>query len=167
VDRLGREPLDPALRDRLTARLDTLRMAGGDVQVTGPVYVPLEIVLTVCARPGYVRSAVRAALVERFSTRDLPGGARGFFHPDNLTFAQPVYLSTVVAAAMAVPGVRWVDATPGPPGPNRFQRWGVPPAQEEAAAGRIQLGRLEVARCDSEATDPADGQIRFQLTGGL
>jgi hypothetical protein len=62
--------------------------------------------------------------------------------------------------------VRWVDATPGPPGPNRFQRWGVPSAQE-AAAGRIQLGRLEVARCDSEATDPADGQIRFQLTGGL
>ena len=166
VDRLGREPLDQALRDRLTARLDTLRMAGGDVQVAGPVYVSLEIVLTVCVRPEYVRSAVRATLVERFSTRDLPGGARGFFHPDNLTFAQPVYLSTVVAAAMAVPGVRWVDATPGPPGPNRFQRWGVPPAQE-AATGRIQLGRLEVARCDSEATDPADGQIRFRLTGGL
>jgi hypothetical protein len=32
----------------------------------------------------------------------------GFFHPDNLTFGEGVYLSKLVAAAQAVPGVEGV-----------------------------------------------------------
>jgi hypothetical protein len=109
---------------------------------------------------------VKRALLDRFSARDLPGGGRGFFHPDNFTFAQPVHLSAVVAAAMAVDGVRWVETQPGPDRPNKFQRWGQPAAGEHAA-GRIAMGRLEVARCDSDPNEPENGRIEFVVTGGL
>ena len=60
---------------------------------------------------------------------------------------------------MTVAGVAWVDVV-------TFQRFGQPPAGE-LAAGLIPMDRLEVARCDSEATDPAAGRISFIMTGGL
>jgi hypothetical protein len=166
VDRLGGAPVDADFRSRLSVRLDHYRMAGTDVEVTAPLFVPLEIVLTVCVQPGHFRGTVQRALVERFAARNLPGGARGFFHPDDLSFGQPIYLSAVVAAAMTVPGVQWVDASRDTDVRNRFQRWGVP-AADELRKGRIPIDRLEVARCDSEAGDPAEGRISFLMTGGL
>lgn len=159
VDRTGGTGLDAVLRRELAARLDRYRMAGTDVEVRSPVYVPIEIVLSVCVAPGYFRGTVRRALVERFADRDLPGGLRGFFHPDNVTFAQPVYLSAVVAEAMSVAGVARVDV-------DRFGRLGRP-ADDDRAAGLIALGALEVARCDSEPRDGSAGRIEFVMAGGL
>ncbi len=159
VDRQGGTGADAAFRAELAAELEPYRMAGGDVVVQPPVYVPVDIELTVCVAAGYFRGTVKAALIQAFSTRDLPGGGRGFFHPGNFTFAQPVYLSAVVAAAMAVAGVAWVEVV-------TFQRSGQP-AAGELAAGLIAMDRLEVARCDSEAADSAAGRISFTMTGGL
>jgi hypothetical protein len=166
VDRRRGAAVDEVFRSDLAAFLESFRMAGVDVEVDAPVPVSLDIVLTVCVAPAHSRSAVERALLDRFSARDLPGGGRGFFHPDNFTFGQAVYLSTLVAQAMAVDGVRWVETQPGPDRPNRFQRWGEPEAGEHAA-GRIAMGRLEVARCDSDPNEPENGRIEFVLTGGL
>ena len=44
-------------------------------------------------------------LLDLFSDRALPVGGRGLFHPDNLTFGSPIYLSALIAAAMRVDGV--------------------------------------------------------------
>jgi hypothetical protein len=159
VDRQDGAGADPAFRAELAAELEPYRMAGSDVVVQPPAYVPLDIGLTVYLAPGYFRGTVKLALIQAFSARDLPGGGRGFFHPANFTFATPVYLSQVIAAAMAVAGVARADAV-------TFERFGQPPAGE-LAAGLIVMDRLEVARCDSEATDPAAGRISFDMTGGL
>jgi hypothetical protein len=159
VDRIGGTGLDAGLQDDLATVLDGYRMAGTDVEVRAPVYVPIEIVLSVCVASGYFRGTVKRALVELFSDRDLPGGGRGFFHPDNFTFAQPVYLSAVVAAAMSVAGVARVDV-------DRFGRLGRP-AGDEPAPWLIAMDRLEVARCDSEPRDPSAGRIEFAMVGGL
>ncbi|HEY0530284.1 MAG TPA: putative baseplate assembly protein [Actinoplanes sp.] len=158
VDRIGGTGLDPALRDDLAARLDRSRMAGTDVEVRAPIYVPIDIGLSVCVAPGYFRGTVKRSLVDRFSDRDLGGGDRGFFHPDNFTFAQPVYLSAVVAAAMAVAGVARVDA-------DRFGRLGRPD-EDLRGTGLIAMDRVEVARCDSEPEDGTAGRITFEMAGG-
>jgi hypothetical protein len=115
---------------------------------------------------GYLRSNVKGALLETFAARDLPDGRRGFFHPDNFTFGETVYLSKIVAAAMAVPGVRWVDTAEGPGRPNRFGRWGEP-AHGERDAGLIEFGRLEIARLDNDPNAPEKGKIEFIMRGGL
>lgn len=159
VDRRRGAAVDPLFRKGLTRRLDRFRMAGSDVEVAGPVLVALDVALTVCVAPGHLQGAVTEALLDRLSARDLPGGMRGFFHPDELTFAQPVYLSAVVAAAMAVAGVAWVQ-------PTRFQRLGLP-AAGELAAGVIRMDRLEVASCDSDPARPDRGRIDFDVIGGF
>jgi hypothetical protein len=159
VDRRRGAAVDADFRKELTRGLDRARMAGSDVEVAAPMLVALDIAVTVCVAPGHLRGAVLQALLDRFSARDLPGGARGFFHPDELTFAQPVYLSAVVAAAMALPGVTWVRVT-------RFQRLGLP-AVGELAAGVIRMDRLEVASCDSDPARPDRGRIDFDVLGGV
>jgi hypothetical protein len=121
---------------------------------------------SVCVEPGYLRSDVKQALLRRLSNQDLPDGSRGFFHPDNFTFAQPVYLSEVIVAAMGVPGVRWVSVDPEADPPARFQRWGEAP-RAEIANGYIDIGRLEIAQLDNDPNKPENGKIEFHMEGGL
>ncbi len=166
VDRMGGRPVDARFEAELRAFLERFRLAGHDLEIDGPRFVPLEIVLTVCVAPGYFRDQVKEALLEVFSNRDLPDGRRGFFHPDRFTFGQPVHLSPIVAAAMDVPGVQWVDAEETPAKPNRFRRWGEP-SHGEAAQGRIPMGRLEIARLDNDPSRPENGKIDFVMVGGL
>lgn len=166
VDRLGGLPVDAAFESEMRAHLERFRLAGHDVEIDAPRFVPLDIALTVCVAPGFYRSVVKQALLERFSSIDLPGGERGFFHPDNFTFGQPVFLSQIIAHAMATPGVYWVDADDTPSKPNRFRRWGQP-ARGEFAVGRITMGRLEIARLDNDLNRAENGRIDFLMQGGL
>src|SRR5262249_44370686 len=53
VDRVGGAPVDAPFEEALTAFLDTFRLAGYDLEVDAPVYVPLDIAFTVCVLPGY------------------------------------------------------------------------------------------------------------------
>ena len=164
VDRLGGLPVDAAFEADLRGFLERYRLAGQDVEIDGPIQVPLDLVMSVCVAPGYFRSDVRAALLDVFSTTRADG-TPGFFHPDNFTFGQDVYLSQVVAAAMGVPGVVYVDLGRGDPR-NRFRRFGVPD-RGELEAGRIDLARLEIARLDNSADLPENGRLDFNLEGGL
>jgi len=166
ADRADGLALDQPFRQGLSGFLDAYRLAGYDLEIEPPVFVPLDIAFTVCVSPGYFRSNVEQALLDTFSNRDLPDGRRGFFHADNFSFGQPVYLSRIIAAAMQVPGVHWVDTDDRPPKPNRFQRWGQLPAGE-TAAGEIDFGRLEVARLDNDPNAPENGRIEFFMEGGL
>ena len=165
VDRQDGQPVTTEFERALRRWLDRFRLAGYDLEIDGPRYVALDIALTVCVAPGYYQSSVKKALLDRFSRRALPDGRRGFFHPDNFTFGQPVYLSQIIAAAMQTPGVQWVDAAEGPAKPNHFRRWGHP-SYGEAAAGRINLGRLEIARLDNDPNMPERGKLEFLMGGG-
>ncbi len=159
VDRLGGRTIDATFADDLRAFIDSFRLAGHDLEIDGPTPVPLDIALDVCAAPGYFRSDVKLALLETLSSVDLPDGRRGFFHPDNFTFGQPVYLSRIIAAAMSVPGVAWVQ-------PTRFQRWGHA-ANNEIANGLLTTGRLEIARLDNDPNRPENGKLELDMQGGL
>jgi hypothetical protein len=166
VDRTGGFPIDAAFEADLRAFLERFRLAGQDLEIDGPQFVPLDVALTVCVAPRYFRSDVKAALHEVFAATDLPGGRRGFFHPDNFTFGDPVYLSRIIAEAMAVPGVAWVDAEVSATKPNRFQRWGNA-YQGEYEQGFIEMGSLEIARLDNDPNRPENGKIEFFMEGGL
>jgi hypothetical protein len=134
-------------------------MAGVDVEVDGPVFVPLDIALEVCVQPGYFRSHVKQALLAAFSNQLLPGGRRGFFHPDAFTFGQSLYISKLVEATLAVPGVASLVVA-------RFQRWGRR-AGSELADGVIAPAHLEILRLDNDPSFPENGRIEFVMSGGL
>lgn len=159
VDRRGSDALDPTFETELTTFIERYRFAGHDVEIDAPRFVPLDIELKVCTKPGHFPADVQRRLLEIFSAEVRPNGDLGFFHPDRLTFGQPVYLSKVIAAAMQVPGVAYAT-------PLRFQRLGLNPAGE-IAAGRIAMERLEIARLDNDTNAPENGRIRFDVTTGV
>ncbi|HEB78743.1 MAG TPA: putative baseplate assembly protein [Methylothermaceae bacterium] len=166
VDRKGGRPVDPAFEAELRGFLERFRIAGYDLEIEPPRFAPLEIVLTVCVEPTHYRDQVLRMLMEAFSDRDLPDGRRGFFHPDNFTFGQAVDYSAVIATAMAVPGVRWVDGYERSGSRNRFRRWGEA-YNQEAEKGKIEIGPLEIGRLANDPNRPEDGRIDFILEGGL
>lgn len=166
VDRAGGREVDDDFEAELESWIDRFELAGHDVEIEPPRFVALDIALTVCVEAGYLRSDVEEALLQVFGSVDLPGGRRGYFHPDELTFGQPVYLSRLIARAMDVPGVRWVEVDPAGDPPARFQRWGQKP-RGEIEQGYIDIGRLEIARLDNDPNAPENGRIAFHMEGGL
>lgn len=158
VDRLQGAPVDAGFESAVIAHVDRYRMAGYDLEVDGPRYVPLEIELFVCVRPEYFRSDVKARLLEVLSSRTRPDGRTGLFHPDRFTFGQTVYLSPILAAARDVAGVASAAA-------RVFQRQGRD-ERRHLDAGRLELGRLEIARLDNDPNFPERGVLRIGLSGG-
>jgi hypothetical protein len=158
VDRLGGRSVERNFEAALRAHLERFRMAGHDLEIDGPRFVALELVLEVCVQPGYFRSDVAAALLEVLGSRTLPDGRRGHFHPDNLTFGQSVLLSPIVAAAAAVPGVRDVQAV-------TCQRLGVE-SRTAIDEGALAIGRLEIPRLDNDPNFPERGVLTLDLRGG-
>jgi hypothetical protein len=165
VDRAAGLAVDDEFEADLGGWIDRYKLAGHDVEIEPPRFISLDVALTVCVKKGYFRSDVKEALVEAFSGVDLPGGQRGYFHPDNFTFGEPVYLSRLIARAMDVPGVRWVEVDPDGDPPARFQRWGELP-RGEIAQGFIDIGRLEIVRLDNDPNAPENGRIVFHMEGG-
>ncbi|MCK6508264.1 hypothetical protein L6R53_33715, partial [Myxococcota bacterium] len=99
ADRCGGADVDQGFENALIAGLEPYRLAGQDLEVEAPRYVPLELALTVCVKPEHQRSHVEAALRAQLGSRLLPDGRRGVFHPDRLSFGQTLYLSPLQAAA--------------------------------------------------------------------
>ncbi len=155
VDRRHGRPVDAAFEAELAEFLEPYRLAGCDLEIEPPRVVPLDIALAIVVAPGHLRADVKRALLHEFAA---------LFHPDNLTLGQPVYLSRLVAAAMAVPGVSIVDIDER--AGTRFRRWGEPD-RGELAAGRITMARLEVARLDNDPRSPEHGRLDFLMRGGI
>ncbi|HTL19022.1 MAG TPA: putative baseplate assembly protein, partial [Patescibacteria group bacterium] len=132
VDPLASETPDDTLLRHITGHLHPFRRIGHDLAVEAAHYVSIQLAMTVCVLPQYLRGHVEAVLLDVFSNRVLPNGKSGFFHPDNLTFGEGVYLSAIIAAAQAVPGVQNVKVT-------TFQRLFDPP-NNELNTGVLPLG---------------------------
>ncbi len=158
IDPAGIDQPDPALMDEVRACLERFRRMGHDLAVRPARYVPLRIALEVCALPHFQRGHVKAALLDAFSTRALTGGRRGFFHPDNLTFGEGIYLSRIVAAAQAVPGVECVTVT-------ELHRLFEAP-NRELETGVLPLGGWEIARLDNDPSFPEHGMLEIHVNGG-
>ncbi len=158
IDPRGSETLSSGLQDELLGYLEPYRRMGHDLHVETAVYVPLDLKLTVCTLPGYQAGHVKAALEERFSNRRLGGGRIGFFHPDNQSFGEGIYLSALIAAAQAVPGVECVTVT-------RFERQFVGP-NRELENGVLPLAANEIAQLDNDPNYPEHGQLTIEIHGG-
>jgi len=159
VDRANGSLIDDDFREKVLAFLAPFRLAGHALELDNPRFVPLDLALTVQVKPDYFRRDVRLQLQQTFSDQIQPNGQPGFFHPDRLTFAQPIYLSEVVNQAMQVSGVRSVKMT-------RFQRlWQTP--QGELEAGQLTFARLEIPLLRNDPNAPEDGRLAFELQGGL
>jgi hypothetical protein len=158
ADRFGGAELDARFAAALRASLERFRMAGCDLAIRAPRYVPLDVALHLCVRPDYFRAQVLQAAKRVLSADVLPDGSLGVFHPDNFSFGDAVYLSRIVAAAQAVEGVEAVRV-------DRFQRFSNP-SPTSLDAGVIAIGDVEIAELANNPNSIERGRIELQAGGG-
>jgi hypothetical protein len=158
IDRKEGRAVDEAFLRGLGAHIESYRLMGFDVALRPAKPAPLDIQLLVCAAAGAIRSAVAARVRAALRPSGVPGGARGFFHPDNFSFGTSLYASGLIAAVMAVEGVQSVRL-------QRFQRLGRV-AQNEIALGLIQPRELEVLQLSDDPSFPENGKLALVMGGG-
>ena len=150
----------------MTARLATTvrnfltryKLAGYDLEIRSAEYVSLEVEFELCVLPDHFRGDVVEAVQQALSNRVNADGSKGFFHPDNFTFAQSVYLSQIYAAIEAVPGVQSAFVT-------IFRRFGKTD-NGELASGILAIGSWEIARLDNNPAFQENGVLRITAGGG-
>jgi predicted phage baseplate assembly protein len=151
VQRQGGLPHDAAFEARLRDWLRDKLLAGWDLALRPPRYVPLDVEVAVWIDPGE-----RVERIYRRFAEDRAGTGGGpIFDPDLFDFGQPVYLSRITSALLAVPGVRDVRV-------DAFHRWGRPPAGEREA-GYVPIGPLEMPRLDNDPDAPQRGTFRIRF----
>jgi len=158
VDPLGTETASSGLLENIEHYLESFRKMGQDLEVLPARYVPIRLELKVCVLPDYERGHVEAALLDVFGNRVLPGGKKGFFHPDNLTFGEGIYLSQIVGVAQSVTGVDCVTV-------SVLQRLFEPP-NFEIDNGILPLATSEIAQLDNDPNYPEHGILVLQMLGG-
>jgi hypothetical protein len=163
VDPQGEEGLSDELRRALLAHLDGRRLAGYDLEIVRAVYAPIELTLALCLAPGLRAGDVLQALTGALGTGQLPGGASGFFHPDNFSFGDRLFVSRIFAAVMAVPGVESAEI-------RRLARLSAAHPDADTAAnlaqGFLALGGDEIVQLDNDPNFPERGVLRLEVKGG-
>jgi predicted phage baseplate assembly protein len=157
VDPVSTEPDIEALLDQITSRMQRYRRIGHYLRVSPPRYVGLQIDMVVCIKAGHLRAHIRQTLLDRFSNRVLSDGSLGYFHPDNFTFGDSLYLSRLVSEAKQVEGVENVDVT-------RFERY-AGGDQGELDAAVMRFGPLEIPRLDNDCDRPEFGRFCLDVRG--
>ena len=165
VDPLGTETVASELLAEIDAYLEPYRRIGHGLAVSAPDYVALDLGLSICLAPNYLRGQVKAALLAALGTGTLPGGTLALFNPDNLTFGQGVYVSPIVAVVQDIPGVTEVQVTrlapylPGTPPPTTKP-------DQVPSSGVLTLGPSKIARLDNNPNAPENGRLTLLLRGG-
>jgi hypothetical protein len=158
LDRKEGRVVDEDFLRAVSTHIETYRLMGFDVALRPAKPAPLDVQLLVCAKAGEIRSTVAGRVREALRPAGAPGGARGFFHPDNFSFGTPLYASRLIAAVMAVEGVQSVRL-------QRFQRLGRV-AQGEIGFGLIRPNELEVLQLSDDPSFPEQGKLVLVMGGG-
>ena len=154
VDERDAEQLSDSLRATVQQHLDARRMAGREVIVRAPEYVPIDVRLAVCAETGVARDRLRDRILAALRPGSL--AAPGYFHPDRLSFGEAVELGDLLAFVQQLAGVRSVKAL-------RFRRLHEPSSTEVFST--IELEPIEVARLDADELEPEHGRLRVEIFG--
>jgi predicted phage baseplate assembly protein len=152
------EALWDELRPRVADHLEAVRLIGEDLELRPPRYVPLEIHVQVCVDPAYWCEDVRFILEQEFSDSWTSDGRRGFFHPDEWTFAQALHRSAVAGGIHRVAGIKHVVSI-------TMKRFSAP--QPGIKGGEVlEIGFDEVVLLANDPSHLERGLIRFDVLGG-
>jgi len=155
VQRYGGRPINALFSKNLLEFLNPMRLAGRDIQIKAPQYVPLDIALEIQLMPQAPKMQIRNQLEVVLSNLR----ADSFFFPDHFTFGQTVYQSQIVAVCANIPGVAQVSVT-------RFCRYGRM-HHSAAVVSEITIGPLEIICLSNDPARPELGKLSLNISGGI
>jgi hypothetical protein len=150
--------LDPGFEQHVRDFLARYRLAGYDIELRPPRFVPVDLAVEVCAWPGYFQSDVAQAVRDALSNRVLADGSLGFFHPSRFVFGQPLFVSRLYAAIASVTGVDSVRI-------GKLVRFGQTDAGE-LTRGELDTGPWEIIRLDNDPSFVEHGVLTVTARGG-
>jgi len=143
----------------VSAQLERVRLAGFDYDLRPPEFVPVDLRLHICAKPGHTRSDVARAVRDSLLAASLPNGKSGLYANFTLTFGRSLLLSEVYATVASVVGVESVKAT----WLARYDE----PSNGELAAGRLDVAPWQLLRLDDDLSIPSRGRLGLSVDGGM
>ncbi|MCB0628742.1 MAG: hypothetical protein R2824_25500 [Saprospiraceae bacterium] len=145
-------------RSILTRQLDRFRQAGREAHLLDPIYVSIDLVITICVSPHAYPGEVKEMVLEKLFGK---GGVRlkpGYFSPDNYTFGTVLDRSTLEATIQSVSGVQAVEritiARRGWFKERLFKEWVYEP------------GKNAIIRIDNDPRYPERGTVKLKMKGG-
>jgi hypothetical protein len=150
--------LSNSLRRSLTKYVNRYRLAGQDILIEPPQYVPLNIELVICVDQEYFQRDVQQMLLRALGCGTLPDGQPALFAGQNFKLGETVYMSPIYAAARAIAGVQTVTAKVFEPQGQRTRIF--------LEQGFIPMGPFQVARMDNDPSLPGNGSLRLTMMGG-
>lgn len=169
IDPEGTNELSYQLYKTVESYLNAVRLIGEDLEIRPPAFVPLEIVVRLCAAPGFWPEDLHYVLEQEFSAGWTPDGRQGFFHPDLWTFGQPLYASQIIGRALQVRGVEHIVGQKKKIGgvdktiSVSIKRWNSPVAPADSLT---QLNFNEIIQVMNDPDHQERGSIAFEIKGG-
>lgn len=157
LDLFGGRKFDKALRAEIATHMERYRLTGFDIIYRAAKVVPLKLKLFICAKPDFLRSDVGRRVRAELRPAGLHG-RHGFFHPDNFSFGQPLYMSQLIAFVMAIEGVASVEVT-------KLHKLGRLP-QNELSTNIIAPDDLEILEMRDDPNFPERGLLEIEVGGG-
>lgn len=155
IDPVGTTVLEPAVLAKIARHLNAVRLIGEDLEIRSPQFVPLEIHLSLCAKPEFWREDLSSILEQEFSVGWTPDGRMGFFHPDRWTFGQTLKSSQIIGRALAVEGVEHIISL-------TMKRWNIP----SSPLNEITVANSEIIQVFNDPDHMEKGFIAFDVQGG-
>jgi hypothetical protein len=156
IDPKGGVLLDDQLRRKLASYLDAVRLIGEDLELRPPIFVPLEIHVSLCVAPDFWPQDLRFIIEQEFSTGYTPDGRMAFFHPDAWTYGQTLFVSQILGRLQAIAGVEHILRI-------TMKRWN---DRTGTSAEVIPVQANEIILVNSDPDRMEEGFIDFDLQGG-
>jgi hypothetical protein len=156
IDPVGTTTLSEDLRGDVERSLNAVRLIGEDLEIRPPRFVPLEIHISVCAKPDYWPEDLKFILEQEFSDGWTPDGRMGFFHPDRWSFGQRLRTSQILGRVLAVEGIEHVIKV-------RMKRWN-DPGPLTSQITRVNHNEILLVKNDPDHMEL--GFIDFVVKGG-
>lgn len=158
ADPRGSHAATEAQEASLLERLDRVRLAGRESLVRAPRYVPLDIIVRLCAEEDALSDGVKGDVLLALSSGVSEGGVKGFFHPDRFTFGQRLSRTMLEAAIQRVHGVRGVVSI-------WFRRRNLMSGYADLGGG-VDVLPWEIIQVDSNRSRPERGSVSVVVGGG-
>jgi hypothetical protein len=138
--------------------LNRRRLAGYESYVPAPVYVSIDLIVTVCARADAFQGDVETAVRQELSTAQLPCGSTGFFYFDRFTFGTPLERSSLEAAIQNAYGVDGVVSI-------RYRQRGVTSLYIDLP-DTLRVADNQILRLYNDPSYPERGTLQVIVKGG-
>jgi predicted phage baseplate assembly protein len=138
--------------------LNRRRLAGYESYVPEPVFVSIDLLITVCAKPDAFQGDVEKGILDRLGNSEKSGRAAGFFFADSFSFGTPLERSRLEAAIQEVFGVAGVLSI-------KFRRRGFVPNFIEMP-DVLPMATDQILRIDNDPDFPERGSIQVRVSGG-